>query len=304
MRSRPAAIASGSVDVHLVHDGRWARQPDRSRPPTASSSDAVCEPVSASPTPRDRATQRDGTPDAAARARDRARPCRRHRNARSRRHVAWRCFARDYTTRSMTRLVREGVARGCRRSSAAGHARAAAPGCGDPSALIGEIMRQAERLAPLTLMGGLRLDDYPFAAAAYAGKLRFATWHSSPRLLRRRRRAATWTSSPRATSTRVSLFAAGGPWAPDAVLVHTAPPDAAGYLCPSACRRYPAAGGAAGAARDRRRRTSGCRARWASAFLHRSQIDCWVETDQPLRGVSADARSGTSSGGSPPTSPS
>jgi len=42
------------------------------------------------------------------------------------------------------------------------------PGCGDPSALVAEIMRQADRLAPLTLMGGLRLDDYPFAATGYA----------------------------------------------------------------------------------------------------------------------------------------
>ena len=40
-----------------------------------------------------------------------------------------------------------------------------APGCGDPTALVTEIMAQADRLAPLTLMGGLRLDDYPFAAA-------------------------------------------------------------------------------------------------------------------------------------------
>ena len=56
------------------------------------------------------------------------------------------------------------------------------PGCADPTALLGEIMRQADRLAPLTLMGGLRLDDYPFGAPAYGGKLRFATWHMSPRL--------------------------------------------------------------------------------------------------------------------------
>src|SRR5258708_34326041 len=55
-------------------------------------------------------------------------------------------------------------------------------GCGDPSALLAEILRQADRLAPLTLMGGLRVDDYPFGAAAYTGKIRFATWHMSPRL--------------------------------------------------------------------------------------------------------------------------
>src|SRR5260370_16795862 len=55
-------------------------------------------------------------------------------------------------------------------------------GCGDPSALLAEILRQADRLAPLTLMGGLRVDDYPFGAAAYTGKIPFATWHMSPRL--------------------------------------------------------------------------------------------------------------------------
>src|SRR5258707_5691760 len=55
-------------------------------------------------------------------------------------------------------------------------------GCGDPSALLAEILRQADRLAPLTLMGGLRVDDYPFGAAGYTGKIRFATWHMSPPL--------------------------------------------------------------------------------------------------------------------------
>ena len=37
-------------------------------------------------------------------------------------------------------------------------------GCGDPSALVGEILRQADRLAPLTLMGGLRVDPSDFAS--------------------------------------------------------------------------------------------------------------------------------------------
>ena len=103
------------------------------------------------------------------------------------------------------------------------------PGCGDPSALVAEIMRQADRLAPLTLMGGLRLDDYPFAAAAFAGKLRFATWHMSPRLFDAAARGDV-DFVPARYFDSVSLFAAGGPWAPDAVLLHTAPPDAAGFL--------------------------------------------------------------------------
>jgi hypothetical protein len=57
-----------------------------------------------------------------------------------------------------------------------------APGCGEPGALVDEILRQVDRLAPLTLMSGLRLDGYPFGTAAYAGKLRFVTWHMSPHL--------------------------------------------------------------------------------------------------------------------------
>ena len=153
------------------------------------------------------------------------------------------------------------------------------PGCGNPTALVGEIMRQADRLAPLTLMSGLRLDDYPFGAAAYAGKLRFATFHMSPRLFDAHARgdvdfvpARYWDS--------VSVFAAGGPWAPDAVLLHTAPPDADGYLSIGvsahplvAARRAPLVIVQANA---RMPRTLG------NAFLHRSQIDCWVEVDEPL----------------------
>jgi acyl-CoA hydrolase len=104
-----------------------------------------------------------------------------------------------------------------------------APGCGDPSALVGEILRQADRLAPLTLMGGLRLDDYPFGSSAYAGKIRFATWHMSLRLTDAAARGDVDFVPARYFDT-VSLFAAGGPWAPDAVLVHTAPPDRGGHL--------------------------------------------------------------------------
>src|SRR2546428_6090834 len=104
-----------------------------------------------------------------------------------------------------------------------------APGCGDPTALLGEIMSEADRLAPLPLMGGLRLDDYPFGAAAYSGKLRFATWHHSPRLRDADARGDVDFVPARYFDT-VSLFAASGPWAPDAVLVHATPPDRGGYL--------------------------------------------------------------------------
>lgn len=154
-------------------------------------------------------------------------------------------------------------------------------GCGDPSALVAEILRQADRLAPLTLMGGLRVDNYPFGVAAYAGKIRFATWHMSPRLAEAAARGDVDFVPARYFDT-VTLFAAGGPWAPDAVLVHTAPPDAGGHLslgvsvsyALSAARRAPLVIAQVNA---RMPRTLG------NAFLHRSQIDVWTAVDEPLR---------------------
>ena len=153
-------------------------------------------------------------------------------------------------------------------------------GCGDPTALLTEIMSQADRLAPMTLMGGLRLDRHPFGDAAYAGKLRFATWHSSPRLHEAEARGDVDFVPARYFDT-VTLFAAGGQWAPDAVLVHAAPPDRGGYLSLGvsvsyslvSARRAPLV---IAQVNPRMPRTLG------NAFLHRSQIDCWVEVDEPL----------------------
>jgi 4-hydroxybutyrate CoA-transferase len=155
-----------------------------------------------------------------------------------------------------------------------------APGCGDPTALVAEILRQADRLTPLTLMGGLRLDDYAFGGPAYAGKLRFATWHMSPRLTAAAARGDVDFVPARYFDT-VSLFAAGGPWAPDAVLVHAAPPDRGGYLSLgvsvsyllSAARRAPLV---IAQVNPRMPRTLG------NAFLHRSQVDLWVPVEDPL----------------------
>ncbi|HKW91887.1 MAG TPA: acetyl-CoA hydrolase/transferase C-terminal domain-containing protein [Methylomirabilota bacterium] len=154
------------------------------------------------------------------------------------------------------------------------------PGCADPTALLGEIMRQADRLAPLTLMGGLRLDDYPFGAPAYAGKIRFATWHMSPRLAAAAARGDVDFVPARYFDT-VTLFAAGGAWAPDAVLVHTAPPDRGGFLSLGASVSYalPAARRAPlviAQINPRMPRTLG------NAFLHRSQVDAWTPVDHPL----------------------
>jgi 4-hydroxybutyrate CoA-transferase len=155
-----------------------------------------------------------------------------------------------------------------------------APGCGDPTALLGEILRQADRLAPLTLMGGLRVDDYPFGAAAYAGKIRFATWHMSPRLADAAARGDVDFVPARYFDT-VSQFAAGGPWAPDAVLAHSAPPDRGGYLSLGVSVSYilPAARRAPlviAQVNPRMPRTLG------NAFLHRSQVDVWTAVDEPL----------------------
>ncbi len=154
------------------------------------------------------------------------------------------------------------------------------PGCADPTALLVEIMAQADRLAPLTLMGGLRLDGYPFAGAAYAGKLRFTTWHGSPRLHAAETRGDVEFVPARYFDT-VSLFAAGGRWAPDAVLVHTAPPDRGGYLSLGVSVSYPLPAArraplVIAQVNPRMPRTLG------NAFLHRSQVDCWVEVDHPL----------------------
>src|SRR3970040_933588 len=110
------------------------------------------------------------------------------------------------------------------------------PGCADPAALLAEILLQADRLAPLTLMGGLRLDDYPFAAPEYAGKLRFATWHHSPKLRPAQARGDVDFVPIRYFDT-VSVFADGGAWAPDAVVVQGPAPHGAGYLRVRVCVR-------------------------------------------------------------------
>jgi acyl-CoA hydrolase len=79
----------------------------------------------------------------------------------------------------------------------------------------------------------------------------------------------------------VRLFSRGGTWAPDAVIVHAAPPDRGGYLSLGVSVSYPLP-----AAREaplvlaqvnpRMPRTLG------NAFLHRSQVGYWVEAEHPL----------------------
>jgi acyl-CoA hydrolase len=189
--------------------------------------------------------------------------------------------ARLYYRRSMARPFTEATLADAVGRLAPGMKVLIPPGCADPTALLGEIMAQADRLAPLTLMGGLRLDDYPFAAPAFAGKIRFVTWQMSPRLAAPHDRGDVAFAGIRYFDT-VTQFAAGGPWTPDAVLVHAAPPDRAGYLSLGVSVSYvlPAARRARlviAQVNPNMPRTLG------NAFLHRSQVDCWTAVEHPLR---------------------
>jgi 4-hydroxybutyrate CoA-transferase len=153
------------------------------------------------------------------------------------------------------------------------------PACGEPPALLAEIYRQADRLPDLTLLGGIHLGDFGFARPERAA-LAAATWHMSPRLEDARRRGRVEYVPVRYFDV-VTRFARGGTFAPDCVLVHTAPPDAHGYLSLGV-----AVGVALPAARTaplviaqvnpQMPRTRG------NCWLHRSQVDAWVEVDEPL----------------------
>ncbi len=153
------------------------------------------------------------------------------------------------------------------------------PACGEPVALVAEICRQADRLRDLTLLGGIHLGDYPWARPERAA-LRYATWHMSPPLEDARRRGRV-EFVPVRYHDLTREFVAGGVWAPDCVLVHTAPPDARGYLSlgVSVGVTLPAARHAPlviAQVNPQMPRTLG------NAFLHRSQVDAWVDVDEAL----------------------
>ena len=153
------------------------------------------------------------------------------------------------------------------------------PGCGEPVALVAEICRQSDRLRDLTLMGGIHLGDYPWARPEHA-QLKSATWHMSPRLEDAARRGRV-DFVPMRYFDLVTGFSAGGHWAPECVLVHTAPPDARGYLSLGvsvsvalpAARRAPLV---IAQINPNMPRTLG------NGCLHRSEIDLYVEVDEPL----------------------
>jgi 4-hydroxybutyrate CoA-transferase len=151
------------------------------------------------------------------------------------------------------------------------------PGCGEPVSLVAEICRRAARLPALTLLGGIHLGEFPFARPE-AAPLRVATWHMSPRLAAAGERVEF---VPMRYFDLVTEFNRGGRWAPDCVLVHCAPPDSRGYLSLGvsvsvslpAARRAPLV---IAQVNPNMPRTRG------DASLHRSQIDAWVEVDEPL----------------------
>ena len=153
------------------------------------------------------------------------------------------------------------------------------PACGEPTALLAEICRQAERLRDLTVLGGIHLGDFGFARPEH-GALAAASWHMSPQLEDARRRGRVDFVPVRYFEV-VTEFAHGGAWTPDCVLVHTAPPDARGYLSlgVSVGVVLPAARTAPlviAQVNPRMPRTRG------NCWLHRSQVDAWVEVDAPL----------------------
>jgi 4-hydroxybutyrate CoA-transferase len=153
------------------------------------------------------------------------------------------------------------------------------PGCGEPRALVAEVCRQSERLLDLTLIGGIHLGDFPWARPEHAA-LRYATWHMSPRLEDARRRGRV-EFVPLRYFDLVTELARGGRWAPDAVLVQTAPPDARGYLSlgVSVSVALPAARTAPLVIAQVNPRMPRAR---GNGVLHTSQVDVCVEVDEAL----------------------
>ena len=100
------------------------------------------------------------------------------------------------------------------------------PGCGEPTVLLTEICAQSDRLRDLTLLAGIQLGDFGYALPEYAA-LRAAVWQMSPRLTDARRRGRV-EFVPVRYFDLMTEFVRGGHWAPDCVIVHTAPADASG----------------------------------------------------------------------------
>ena len=154
------------------------------------------------------------------------------------------------------------------------------PACAEPRALIEELCRQAERLRGLTLMGGLLLSDYPFCREAYRESFRWVTWHIMPPL-REPLRTGQVEFVPARYFDTLWIFGRGGPWAADACLLQTSPPDAHGWVSLGVSVSYPLpiareAPLVIAEVNPRMPRTLG------ESCLHLSELDCWVEVEHPL----------------------
>jgi acetyl-CoA hydrolase len=154
------------------------------------------------------------------------------------------------------------------------------PGCGEPTPLIDEVMRQAARLQPLTLMGGLHLSGHPFCAPEHHGRLRWVTFHAMAGL-----RGALERGQAEFVPLRYFdapwAFGPAGPWAADAVLVQTAPCDGAGRLSLGVSTSYPlpvarAAPLVIAEVNHRMPRTLG------DSTIALDRVAAWVETDRSL----------------------
>src|SRR5262249_49643245 len=153
------------------------------------------------------------------------------------------------------------------------------PGCGEPTALLTEISAQSDGLGELTVLAGIQLGDFGWARPEHAA-LRAAVWQMSPRLADARRRGRA-EFVPVRYFDLMTEFVRGGHWAPDCVIVHTAPADARDYLSlgVSVGVALPAARKAPlviAQVNPNMPRTRG------NCWLHTSQIDAWVDVDEPL----------------------
>lgn len=154
------------------------------------------------------------------------------------------------------------------------------PGCAEPTPLIEEIVRQADRLQPLTLLGGLLLGDYPFCAPELRDRLRWVTFHVMPPV-----RGALARGQAEFVPLRYFdvpwAFGPRGPWAADAVLLQTAPPDPEGRLSLGVSTSYPLPVARTAAlviaeVNHRMPRTLG------DSTIPLERVTTWIETDRPL----------------------
>ena len=149
------------------------------------------------------------------------------------------------------------------------------PGAGGANAVEREIGRQAGRLRGLDVYSGLLLSDYPFLRDG----IRYTTWHVMPPV-----RTAIAEGSVRFLPIRgsqVSRLFRTGRLPLDVAVVHTSPPDGDGRCSLGTSTSYPLtlarlAPTVIAQVNPRMPRVSG------EASLHTSEIDWFVEVDEPL----------------------